>query len=145
MRRGRWSEPGCIYRVVCVTQARRPWFAEFSAARACVDVLRTADARGDSATLAWVVMPDHLHWLFGLPGSRPLEVVVREVKAATSRRVRRVLRAGDFGWQRGFFDRAMRRDDHLVAVSRYIVANPLRAGLVTEIGDYPHWDAAWLP
>ena len=23
-------------------------------------------------------------------------------------------------------------------------ANPLRAGLVTRIGDYPHWDAIWL-
>ena len=30
------------------------------------------------------------------------------------------------------------------AAARYIVANPLRAGLVKQIGDYPLWDAIWL-
>ncbi|MFV3290267.1 transposase, partial [Pseudomonas sp. NY11955] len=29
-------------------------------------------------------------------------------------------------------------------VARYIVANPIRAGLVSRVGDYPHWDAVWL-
>ncbi|MES9878966.1 MAG: transposase, partial [Candidatus Sedimenticola sp. 1PA] len=29
-------------------------------------------------------------------------------------------------------------------LARYIVANPLRGGLVESIGDYPHWDAMWL-
>ncbi|PJA25997.1 MAG: IS200/IS605 family transposase, partial [Alphaproteobacteria bacterium CG_4_10_14_0_2_um_filter_63_37] len=27
---------------------------------------------------------------------------------------------------------------------RYLVANPLRKGLVEEIGQYPHWDAIWV-
>ncbi len=47
-------------------------------------------------------------------------------------------------WQHGFFDRAVRRECNLIALSRYIVANPLRAGLVEEIGDYPLWDAVWM-
>jgi len=29
-------------------------------------------------------------------------------------------------------------------VARYIVANPIRAGLVDNIGQYPYWDAVWL-
>jgi hypothetical protein len=29
-------------------------------------------------------------------------------------------------------------------IARYIIANPLRAGLAESIGDYPHWDAIWL-
>jgi hypothetical protein len=28
--------------------------------------------------------------------------------------------------------------------ARYIVANPLRAGLTRRLGDYPLWDAIWL-
>ncbi|MFB6261862.1 MAG: transposase, partial [Thiohalorhabdaceae bacterium] len=47
-------------------------------------------------------------------------------------------------WQPGFHDRAIRREEDLEAVARYVVANPLRAGLVDRIADYPHWDAAWL-
>ena len=34
--------------------------------------------------------------------------------------------------------------DKMLDVARYIVANPLRAGLVTKIGDYPFWNAVWL-
>jgi len=29
-------------------------------------------------------------------------------------------------------------------VARYVVANPMRAGLVKQIGDYPLWDAIWV-
>jgi putative transposase len=29
-------------------------------------------------------------------------------------------------------------------VARYIVANPLRAGLVNRVEDYSHWDSIWL-
>ncbi|MNO00306.1 hypothetical protein D3C81_2201730 [compost metagenome] len=48
-------------------------------------------------------------------------------------------------WQRGFHDHALRREEDLAAVARYVVANPLRAKLVPRLGDYPHWDAVWLP
>ena len=47
-------------------------------------------------------------------------------------------------WQQGFHDRALRREDDLVKVARYVVANPLRAGLVRKYGDYPLWDAIWV-
>ncbi|MEO7253669.1 MAG: transposase, partial [Casimicrobium sp.] len=47
-------------------------------------------------------------------------------------------------WQDGFHDRALRRDEDLLTIARYVVANPLRAGLVQRLGDYPFWDAIWL-
>ena len=64
--------------------------------------------------------------------------VVRAVKAVTAHRL------GGPVWQDGFHDRALRREEDLVAAARYVVANPLRAGLVQKLGDYPHWDAIWL-
>ena len=45
---------------------------------------------------------------------------------------------------RGLHDHAVRSDEDFRALARYVVANPLRAGLVSQIGDYPLWDAAWL-
>ena len=47
-------------------------------------------------------------------------------------------------WQTGYYDHAIRKDEDIQAIARYIVANPIRAGLVTKVGDYSHWDAVWL-
>jgi hypothetical protein len=47
-------------------------------------------------------------------------------------------------WQKSFYDHGLRSEEDLKGIARYIVANPLRAGLVEHIGEYPHWDAIWL-
>lgn len=47
-------------------------------------------------------------------------------------------------WQAGYHDRALRREEDLRSVARYVVANPVRAGLVSRVGEYSHWDAIWV-
>jgi hypothetical protein len=47
-------------------------------------------------------------------------------------------------WQTSFHDHALRREEDVLSVARFVVANPLRAGLVKSLRDYPHWDAVWL-
>ena len=47
-------------------------------------------------------------------------------------------------WQAAFHDHALRKEENLHEIARYIVANPLRAGLVSSLAEYPHWDAVWL-
>ena len=89
-------------------------------------------------TLAFVVMLDHVHWLVRLKDGLSLGEAARRFKARVS------LALGRRVWQRGFHDHALRRDEDIVKAARYIVANPLRAGLVERIGDYAHWDAVWL-
>jgi REP element-mobilizing transposase RayT len=94
-------------------------------------------------SLAWVVMPDHLHWMFVLNRSTVAEVV-RYVKGTSARSIN--IYRGYTGrvWQKGFHDHALRKDEDIKAVARYIIANLLRAGLVDNIGDYSFWDAVWL-
>jgi putative transposase len=38
----------------------------------------------------------------------------------------------------------LRNEESVIDAARYIIANPLRAGLVKRVGDYPLWDAVWL-
>jgi hypothetical protein len=38
----------------------------------------------------------------------------------------------------------VRAEEDLRDAARYIVANPVRAGLCTHVKDYPLWDAVWL-
>lgn len=47
-------------------------------------------------------------------------------------------------WQANYYDHAVRQEEDLHKMARYMVANPLRANLVSHIGDYPLWDAVWL-
>jgi REP element-mobilizing transposase RayT len=103
-----------------------------------IGYLKTENDLQRANTVAFVVMPDHLHWLMQLGEVATLSQVVRGVKSLTSHRL------GYPVWQRGYHDHAVRRDEDLKAMSRYVIANPIRAGLVSCVGDYPHWDAVWV-
>ncbi len=137
LRVGRWSSEGQIYLITTVTKDRQPLFQTFTAARAVIHAIRDDAARGSHKTLAFVVMPDHLHWLLELR-QESLSRLVGRVKSISAKRI------GEPIWQDGFHDRALRKEEELKAIARYVVANPIRAGLVERIGDYPHWDAIWL-
>ncbi len=143
LRVGRFSETGRLYLLTATLLARRPLFSDFSLGRLLVAELRRAHDEQLVDSLAWVVMPDHFHWLVGLKNGS-IERLMRRVKGRSARRINQ--RTGSSGslWQLSFHDRAVRREEDITAIARYIVANPLRAGLVCRIGDYPLWDAVWL-
>ena len=94
--------------------------------------------------LAWVLMPDHAHWLIELSEHDTLGAVVNRIKSASARHANRVLgRVGPL-WSAAFHDHALRAEDDLPDIARYVVANPLRAGLVKRLDDYPFWNAIWF-
>jgi REP element-mobilizing transposase RayT len=95
-------------------------------------------------TLCFVVMPDHVHWLMQLRPHGELSRTIHGVKSVSARQVNRHLGRRGPVWQPGFHDYALRREENLRETARYIVANPLRAGLVKSLAQYPHWDAKWL-
>ncbi|MFK0089162.1 REP-associated tyrosine transposase [Pseudomonas sp. NPDC090755] len=140
---GRHSEPGQIYSVTVATHGRVPILGELPTGRLLVKELRLAHEEHLVCSLAWVVMPDHFHWLFALHGKCLSQVMCR-VKSRSSLAINRARSGCGRLWQKGFYDRAIRKEEDLKTVARYIVANPVRAGLVQRVGDYPLWDASWL-
>jgi REP element-mobilizing transposase RayT len=143
LRRGRYSEIGRAYLVTTLTRQRTPVFRATESAITCARILHRAPQESAVRSLAWVIMPDHVHWLFTLEGDS-LGVVMRRFKSRSARAVNQA--AGTEGpfWQSGYHDRAIREEEYLRAVARYVVGNPLRAGLCNRVIDYPYWDAAWL-
>jgi len=95
-------------------------------------------------SIAWVLMPDHLHWVFQLREKEALSTVMRLFKGRSAKHVNAVLKRRGPIWQRAYFDHAIRDNEDIKEITRYMVANPLRSGLVENIGDYPYWDATWL-
>jgi len=143
LRRGRYSESERIYLLTTTLLQRRRLFSDFRLARLLITELRVAHEQQQVASLAWVVMPDHLHWLVKLQ-SGSLDELMRRIKSNSARQINQFLGTQGPIWQPGYHDRALRQDEDLQSAARYIVANPLRAGLVERIGDYPLWDAVWL-
>jgi len=143
LRRGRYSTPGQTYLVTSTVENRQPVFADFHLGRLVVDELRRAQEQGLVSSLAWVVMPDHLHWLLQLKKGT-LPDLMQQVKARSSNAINKARQSTGRLWQVSFHDKTIRRDQELINVARYIIANPLRVNLVRYIGDYPLWDAIWL-
>jgi REP element-mobilizing transposase RayT len=139
LRKGRHPEPGGVYLITTVTHERERLFTDWRLGRVVVGELAAAPVE----SLAWVVMPDHLHWRVQLH-DRPLPAVVGAVKSRSALAINRRLCRQGAVWQKDYHDHGVRQDEDMLAVARYIVANPLRAGLVERIGDYPLWDAVWL-
>ena len=94
--------------------------------------------------LTYCFMPDHVHLLVegtddGCDGkafiARSKQYSGYYFKARTGRKL----------WQRDSFERVLRDTEGTLAVARYILANPVRAGLVQRPFDYPYsgsfvWD-----
>ncbi|MDH3872092.1 MAG: transposase [Gammaproteobacteria bacterium] len=145
LRKGRCSLPGQVYLVTAVTHRRQPFFSDFVLGRLVVREFIRAEIFYQADTLAFVVMPDHFHWLLSLGSIHSLSAVVGNVKSHSARTINTALdRDGKPVWQRSFHDHAVRSEESMIDVARYIISNPLRAGLVRKVGDYPLWDAMWL-
>ncbi|RZA36848.1 MAG: transposase [Lysobacteraceae bacterium] len=145
MRRGRYSLPGQIYLLTAVTHQREALFSGWPAASAAASILYSANLWSGANLLCWVLMPDHWHGLVELTQSRSLADLMKIVKGRSAHQINIALERKGPVWMPGFHDRALRREENLLQVARYVVANPVRGGLVKRAADYPYWDAVWLP
>jgi REP element-mobilizing transposase RayT len=144
LRRARTSIPGQVYLVTFTTHQRHPLFQSHEHATCLARCLHGLVLWQYTELIAWVLMPDHMHLLIRLSAKDSLQVVVQKLKSNTAREIKSLdLEIGQV-WAAAFHDRALRQDENLRLVARYIVLNPVRAGLACRIGDYPYWNAVFI-
>ncbi|MNH94527.1 Transposase IS200 like protein [compost metagenome] len=143
LRIGRYTEQNRIYLLTANTLKREPVFRDYPLGRLVVHQFRQAQSEGFAESLAWVVMPDHFHWLIQLHRGS-LAQLMCQTKSLSTRAINSATGRSGSLWQQSFHDHALRKEEDLVKLARYVVANPLRAGLVQKLGDYPLWDAIWV-
>ena len=138
LRTGRVTLRARVYLLTSVTARRRLLFEHPPAARIVADSLQHFHDRGYVHGFAWVVMPDHIHWLVQLR-TGTIENLMRRMKAWTGYRVRKVVEPSPPRvWQAGYHDRCVRPHEPLKGYIEYLVANPVRWGLVQHPKDYPY-------
>ena len=90
------------------------------------------------AVIAYCAMPDHLHLL--VDGQRDEADLKKFVTLARQRAGYRFRAAtGKALWQDGYYEHVLRDQEKTETVLCYIIANPLRKGLATNLFDYPFW------
>ena len=144
LRIGRHSLPGQIYLLTTVTHRRQPFFANAEVARLAARTSAAPESWQPSRCLCWVLMPDHWHGLIELADDADLSATMQRFKGTLSHRIGQCAERRGPLWMRGFHDHALRDEESLDAAARYIIANPVRAGLVDDVLDYPYWDAWFL-
>lgn len=110
------------------------------------DAVRVTRAERPFTIEAWVVLPDHLHCIWRLPdGDTDYSTRWRLIKSRFSRtlplgdlRDSHILRQERGIWQRRFWEHHIRNEDSFNAYLRYCWFNPVKHGLVTDPGDWPH-------
>jgi REP-associated tyrosine transposase len=125
-----WEKSVIYFVTICVAH-RKPVLANnaaFSAFKRAVARLR------HWKVLAAVLMPDHLHVVVA-PEDR--DAKVGNFSGALKRWIREELGAS-WKWQPGCFDRLLRSDESLHEKWRYLQENPVRAGLVSNSGNWPY-------
>ena len=145
LRTGRYSEPGRSYLITTTTHQRARHFNEWEiASRVCSVMDNPGTWQPHARLLCWVLMPDHWHGLVELSTEATLSKVVGMAKGRLARAASKYQCMPVPLWAAGFHDRALRREDDIVAAARYITATPLRAGLVDTVRQYPYWNCEWI-
>jgi putative transposase len=116
-----------------------------------VDVLRdaygAAQQKRPFKTIAICILPDHLHAIWSLPaGDSDFSVRWAMIKSAFSRRLpanpsrsaSKIARREKGIWQRRYWEHVVRDNSDMVRHIDYIHFNPVKHGLVTRVGDWPH-------
>ena len=142
--KGRYSENDREYFITFVCKNRTNIFLDENLARFFCKTITTNEAQCDCIWLTWVLMPNHFHGLLRLGEKSSLSQTIKRLKGSTARIINIELNQSESIWQQGFFDRALRKCEDRKQIARYIIANPLRKGIVLNIGEYPYWNSVFL-
>ncbi len=86
--------------------------------------------------IAWIVMPNHIHFLAVPFKDIELAEITHSIKSYTAKEANKVLnRTGKF-WQRESFDRYIRNYEHFIKTIDYIENNPVKAALCENYTDW---------
>jgi REP element-mobilizing transposase RayT len=124
------------YFLTTCTAFRRQLFVDPPLVAAVVEQMMHNAEHFEFAVLAYVLMPDHVHVLVEADSERSdFPAFVKRFKQTTGFAYRRD--TGQPLWQHGYHERVLRNDEATETVVRYILENPIRARLSTELGEYP--------
>ena len=131
-----YRQPASFTSVTISVSERQPVFADPSLVHECVQLLGERAEEMNVSIIAYCFMPDHLHLLLYVDEGGDIVDFVRDFKGRTTRLFWQRNLHGSV-WQRSFYDHVLRERDDPMKHIRYIIENPVRAGIVESFYEYP--------
>ena len=128
-----WVDPGkeMYFITINCRERRRNQLAREEIAPPLFDTVHHRQEKFVWWPYLFLLMPDHLHALLSFPPSgKPLRLVVSKWKEWTAKQL-------GLEWQDDFFEHRLRREESRREKADYILANPVRAGLISRPEDWP--------
>ncbi len=113
------------------------YLADPQIAEICIRTIHFPNKK-DYNLICYCIMPNHIHLVFELlKGNKGISKIMQSIKRISAKKSNIILnRSGKF-WQDESFDRWIRNEKELYYVIRYVLLNPVSAGLV---GDWKDWE-----
>jgi putative transposase len=134
-RRNRIQYPGALYHVTSRGNRRAPIFIDDRDHLIWLDLLAETVAQHGVVAHAFVHMPNHYHLLAETPGAN-LSDAIYHLNGQYAQRFNKRHQLSGHVFQGRFYAEPIERQGHLLALSRYIALNPVRAELVSCAEDW---------
>ncbi len=132
----RFDFPGAVHHVTTRGNAQAPIFLDDTDRNVLLRVLQDVIGQWHWRCHGYCLMDNHYHLLIETPEGN-LSVGMRQLNGVYTQRFnRRHQRVGHL-FQGRFKAILVERDSHLLELARYVVLNPVRAGIVAEASLYP--------
>ena len=122
----------------------RPSFFKDGDYTAFLDLLATAKSKFSVKVFGVCLMPNHFHLVVQPATEATLSPFMQWWMTSHVRRYHQHYRSHGHVWQGRFKSFPIQQDGHLLTVLRYVLRNPVRAGLVDHAIDWP-WSSLRVP
>jgi putative transposase len=136
-RPGRINHPNLIYHVINRGNNGQTLFADEHDFRHYLWLLQRYKKKFGFAMYCFCLMSNHVHLVIKTTEGGGISRIMNAVTVAYARYYHRQFNVTGHVWQGRFKSPLVSDDDYLLTVMRYIEQNPVRAGLVGNLAEYP--------
>lgn len=129
--------PEAIYHVLNRGNNQQDIFLEEKDYQHYLQILKRYKDKFGFKFFAYCLMPNHVHLLLQTSGKSTISQIMQGVTIAHTRYYHYIRKTSGHIWQGRFKSPLVSDDEYLLTVMRYIEQNPIRAGLVKNLEQYP--------
>jgi len=132
----RYNQAGIIHHIVNRGNNRQAIFLEGTDQRHYLRCLYNYKKKYQFQLYAFCLMTNHVHLLLRVGVKGNLSKIMQSLAVAYCRWYHYKYRCSGHIWQGRFSSSIVSDDEYLLTAMQYVEENPVRAGIVKEIGDY---------